>query len=116
MFPARSTARLGMKRWITLAASGSHVVACTTTGIATATFTWYHRGAANPVVFARRTVWVAHRDCAPSTRLYCSCIIPGNARASRLLPPCDGTAAGATLGNADPVPTTSGPVNVDCSG
>ena len=58
--PARLTARLGMKRCSTLAPSGSQVVACgrLAATVPPVTSTWYQRGAAKPVVLARRTVCV----------------------------------------------------------
>src|SRR3954465_3098479 len=115
MSPLRFTARLGMKRCITFAASGSHVVAC---GIAAATtppvtFTWYQRGAAKPVVFARRTVCVAHSDSAPPMFVYWFCIIARICSTSGLLPPSEGALATLALGQLVAAVGTSGPVKVD---
>src|SRR3954466_14054258 len=76
MSPARSTARLGMKRKTGLAASGSYDLPCTTFAatVPPETFAWYHRMVALLVVappqFAgvnspRFTVCETHSDSAP---------------------------------------------------
>src|SRR3954471_23099115 len=117
MSPLRLTARLGMNRCIPSTASGSQVAAC---GIAAATvppvtFTWYHRGAAEPLS-ARLTVCVAHSDSTPPTFEYWFCIIARICSTSRLLPPCDGAFATPWLGQLVAAMGTSGPVKVEAAG
>src|SRR5438874_13834061 len=85
MLPARSTARLGMKRLVTFAPSGSHVVVCTV-GEATVppvTLTWYQRGAATPKVFDLRTVCGNHNDSMPPKFVYWFCTMARICRTSR---------------------------------
>src|SRR5258708_32646841 len=67
MLPARSRARLGMKRLTTLARSGSQVVPCRRLGATgpPVTFAWYQRGAASPGGLARRTGWGIRSDSWP---------------------------------------------------
>src|SRR5262245_55046418 len=105
-----------MNRWITFAPSGSQVVACGRLGatVPPVTFTWYHRGAAKPVAFARRTVCVTHNDSAPLMLLYWFCIIARIASVSRLFPPSDGTVAMFAFGQLVAASGVSGPVSVDC--
>src|SRR5215831_1309982 len=116
MLPARSTARLGMKRWMTLAPSGSHVAACgsATATVPPVTFAWYQRGAANPVVFARRTVWGTHSDSTPPMLVYWFCTMARIWRTSiRFGVPGCGAFATAALGQLVDAVGVSGPVNVD---
>src|SRR5215510_311367 len=104
-----------MKRYMTLAPSGSHVAACGRLP-ATAppvTFTWYQRGAAKPVVFARRTVCVVHSDSTPARFVYWFCTIARICSTSRLLPPSDGAFGTDAFGQLDDASGTSGPVKVD---
>src|SRR3982751_1468372 len=116
MFPARSTARLGTKRKMTFAASGSHVVAWTVSGVGPATLIWYQRGAVNPVTLARRTVCVAHNDWAPPMFVYWFCIIARTCSTSRPLPPSDGAFGTPALGQPVGVIVICGPVNDECVG
>src|SRR6266436_9066954 len=116
MLPARSSARLGIKRLSTFAPSGSHVVAC---GIEPATvppvtLTWYQRGAANPVVFARRTVCGSHNDSVPPKFVYWFCTIARICRTSSsvAVPGCAALAT-AALGQLVAAIGMSGPVKVD---
>src|SRR5436305_10116682 len=115
MSPARSTARLGMKRLMTLAPSGAQVVACgrLAATVPPVTFTWYQRGAAKPVVFCRRTVWVAHSDSTPPRLVYWFCIIARIWRTSRELPPREGAFATAAFGQLVAARGVSGPVKVE---
>src|SRR5260370_823331 len=57
MLPARSSAMLGIKRFVTFAPSGSHVVACGSEAamVPPVTLTWYQRGAACPDGLCRRS-------------------------------------------------------------
>src|SRR5438309_1313744 len=115
MLPARSTARLGMKRLITFAPSGSQVVPCVVLAATVPLLTpiWYQRGAARPVVLARRTVWEAHSDSVPPMLVYWFCIMARICRTSSALPPSDaafGTFAFGQLLKA--FRTISGPVKV----
>src|SRR5262245_27297210 len=66
-----------MKRWITLAPSGSQVAACGRfdATVPPLTFTWYQRGAAKPVVFCRRTVCGTQSDSLPAKSVYWLCIM-----------------------------------------
>src|SRR5437763_9719146 len=113
--PARSTARLGMKRYSTFAPSGSHVAACGkfAATVPPVTSTWYQRGAANPVVSALRTVCVVHSDSVPPMLLYWFCIIARIGSTSRLLPPDDGALPSCALGQLVAAAGVSGPVNVE---
>src|SRR5581483_4144269 len=116
MSPARSTARLGMKRYITLAPSGSHVVACEMLGftVPPLTSTCYQRGAAKPDVLPLRTVCVAHSDSTPPMFVYWFCIIARICSTSSALPPSDGAFGTAAFGQLVAADGTSGPVKVDC--
>src|ERR1044071_3114005 len=100
---------------MTLAPSGSHVAACGMAGatVPPVTFSWYQRGAANPVVLARRTVWVAHRDSTPPMLEYWLCIIARIWSTSRALPPSEGALATFALGQLVAAIGISGPVNVE---
>src|SRR6266850_360072 len=116
MLPPRSNARLGMKRWITFAASGSQVAACGRLGttVPPVVFTWYQRGAANPVVFARRTVCGTHNDSVPPKLVYWFCTIARIASTSRSVAVPDwGALAGVAFGQLVAATGTSGPVKVD---
>src|SRR5262245_35641511 len=108
-------ATLGMNRWITLAPSGSQVAAWKMLGatVPPVTFTWYQRGAAKPVVLARRTVCVAQSDSTPPRFEYWFCIMARIWRTSRLLPPCEDAAGTAALGQLVAAMGMSGPVNVE---
>src|SRR5437660_8243079 len=116
MLPARSTPRLGMKRFTMFAASGSHVVVCTV-GEATVppvTLTWYQRGAATPKVFALRTVCGNHNDSVPPKFVYWFCTMARIWRVSSSIVVL-GCPAFWTLafGQLEPVAGISGPVKVD---
>src|SRR4051795_8342562 len=115
MLPARSTARLGMKRENVLAPSGSQVAACgrLAATVPPVTSTWYQRGAANPVVFALRTVCVVQSDSTPPRLVYWFCIMARIWRTSRLLPPSDGALGTFALGQLVAARGASGPVNVE---
>src|SRR5262245_40401123 len=87
MSPARSTARLGMKRKNVFAASGSKVAPWTVLAATVPLFTlsWYQRTLALPpvtalqvVLFAltfRCTVWETQSDSAPPRFVYWACAI-----------------------------------------
>src|SRR5258707_1021542 len=123
MLPARSRARLGMKRFVMLAPSGSHVAAC---GIAPATvppvtFTWYQRGAAGPLGWlgtlptpGRRTVCGTHNDSVPPKFVYWFCTMARICRTSRsvAVPGCPAFWTLA-LGQLVAAIGVSGPVKVD---
>ena len=65
------------------------------------TFTWYQRGAAKPVVFARRTVCGIQSDSAPPKFVYWFCIIARICNeSSRFAVPDCGTLATAAFGQA----------------
>src|SRR5512133_1364179 len=115
MSPALFRARLGTKRYIRLAPSGSHVAACGRLEftVPPVTFTWYHREAAKPLVSCRRTVWVAHKDSAPLRFVYCTCIIARICSTSRLFPPCDGAFGTLAFGHDVAATGVSGPVKVE---
>src|SRR3954471_7985634 len=115
MSPARSSARLGMKREMTFAPSGSQVAAC---GMLAATVppetsTWYQRGAARPDVSARRTVWAVHSDSTPERFVYWFCIIARIWRTSRALPPWESALGTAAFGQLVAARGVSGPVKVE---
>src|SRR2546421_4925639 len=113
--PARSSARLGMKRWLVLVPSGSHVVACgmLPATVPPVTFTWYQRGAAKPVVFARRTVCGSHSDSVPPKFVYWFCTIARICKTSRrvAVPGC-GALATLAAGQLVAAIGVSGPGNV----
>src|SRR5437764_2075890 len=115
MSPARSTARLGMKREMTFAPSGSQVAACgrLAATVPPVTFTWYQRGAAKPDVSPLRTVWVAHSDSAPPMFEYWFCIIARIWRTSRALPPMEAAFGTAAFGQLVAARGVSGPVKVE---
>src|SRR5262245_12500648 len=116
MLPWRSSARLGMKRCITLAPSGSQVAAwgMFAATVPPVTFTWYQRGAAKPVVFARRTVCGTHSDSLPPRFVYWFCIMARIWSTSmRLVVPDCGALATAAFGHEVAARGVSGPVNVD---
>src|SRR5436309_8390038 len=105
-----------MKRLTTLAPSGSQVAACTRLGatVPPVTSTWYQRGAAKPVVFARRTVCVSHSDSTPPILLYWFCTIARIcSTSSKFAVP--GCAAFATVAFGQDVAArgVSGPVKVE---
>src|SRR5947208_12211752 len=120
--PVRSSARLGMKRFVLFAPSGSHVAAC---GILAATvppvtFTWYQRGAATPlgwpvpVTPSLRTVCGNHNDSVPPKFVYWFCTMARICRASRsvAVPGCPEFWTLA-LGQLVAAMGVSGPVNVE---
>src|SRR5258708_2952277 len=105
MLPARSTATLGMKRFVMLAASGSHVVVCTV-GEATVppvTLIWYQRGAAVPLGWPKpltpglRTVCGNHNDSVPPKFVYWFCTMSRICRTSNsvAVPGCPAFATAA---------------------
>src|SRR3954451_8133897 len=122
MLPARSRARLGMKRFVMFAASGSHVVDCTVEAatVPPLTLIWYQRGAATPfgwpvpVTPGLRTVCGNHNDSVPPKFVYWFCTMARICRASRsvAVPGCP-TFWTAALGQAVGLMGVSGPVNVD---
>src|ERR1044072_5365866 len=105
-----------MKRWSTLAASGSQVAACgrLAATVPPVTFTWYQRGAAKPVVLARRTVCGTHSDSPPLMLVYWFCIMARNCSVSSVVavPGC-GALATLALGQLVAASGASGPVKVD---
>src|SRR4051812_8494666 len=115
MLPARSTARLGMKRCMTSVPSGSQVVPWGRLGATTppVTLTWYQRAAPAPVALARRTVCVFQSDSTPPKLVYWLCIIARMARTSSAFPPRDGALAGAVDGHEVVASGVSGPVKVE---
>src|SRR4051812_40001056 len=115
MLPARSTARLGMNRCMTFAASGSNVDACGRLAptVPPVTSTWYQRDAAKPDVFCRRTVCVTHSDSTPPRLVYWFCAIALIWRESTAVPPNAGTLATAAFGQLVLASGVSGPVNAD---
>src|SRR5215471_7328866 len=116
MLPARSTARLGIKRWMTLALSGSQVVACVNepATVPPVTFAWYQRGAANPEVFCRRTVCGTHSDSVPPILVYWFCTMARICSTSiRFVVSGCGALATLALGQLVAASGTSGPVNVE---
>ncbi len=115
MSPARSIARLGTKRYMTLAPSGSQVAACgrLAATVPPVTPTWYQREAAKPLVFWRRTVCVTHNDSTPARFVYWFCIIARICRTSRLLPPWEGALATDAFGQLVAARGVSGPVKVE---
>jgi hypothetical protein len=76
------------------------------------TFTWYQRGAANPVAL-RRTVCVAHSDSTPAMLLYWFCIMARICSTSSALPPCDGAFPTDAFGQLVAAIGTSGPVKLE---
>src|SRR3954453_19050661 len=113
--PARLRATLGIQRWTTFAASGSHVAACGITGLTVppVTFTWYQRGAANPEVFPRRTVCDAHSDSVPPKFVYWFCTMARfESESSSVAVPGCGTPA-AKVGQLEAEIGMSGPGKVD---
>src|SRR4051794_23912485 len=116
MLPVRSRARLGMKRFVMFAASGSHVVLCTVEAatVPPVTLIWYQRGAATPEVFALRTVCGNHNDSVPPKFVYWFCTMARICRTSRsvAVPGCPAFPT-AALGQAVGLIGVSGPVNVD---
>src|SRR6266478_3775333 len=89
MSPARSTARLAMKRFVV-------------SGLCIADW-----AAELPC-----TVWLFHSDSTPPRFVYWFCIISRGATVSRLLPPCDGTVDGG-LAQLVGATVIKGPVNVE---
>src|SRR5690242_11507211 len=100
---------------MTFALSGSHVAAWGRLGftVPPVTFTWYQRGAAKPLVFARRTVCVVHSDSTPPTFEYWFCTIARICRTSTVLPPNDGAFGTVALGQLVAASGVSGPVKVE---
>src|SRR4029453_12163064 len=105
-----------MKRCITLAPSGSQVAACVmfAATVPPLTPTWYQRGAAKPVVFARRTVWGTQSDSVPEQFVNWFCIMARIWSTSRrvAVPDC-GALATAAFGHEVAARGVSGPVNVE---
>ena len=75
--------------------------------------TWYQRGAAKPVVLARRTVCAVHSDSTPPILLYWFCIMARICSTSSALPPSEGALATFAFGHEVLASGTSGPVNVE---
>src|SRR5260221_9737413 len=100
---------------MTFAPSGSQVAACGMPRftVPPVTYTWYQRGAAKPLVFALRTVWVVHSDSTAPMLVYWFCIIARIWTTSRLLPPSEGAFGTFAFGQLVAAMGISGPVNVE---
>src|SRR5215211_2898196 len=112
MSPFRSTARLGMNRWVE---SAPHVacwrgveIAPPVTGIS------YQRMRPTFCVPPLPTVCVSHSDSRPPRFVYWFCIISRYDRVSSAFPSASGTVDGPTL-NVE-TPTFVGPVKVELAG
>src|SRR5829696_5409241 len=112
MFPALSTARLGMKR---LLLSGFHVDACRAEPIVPAvTGIWYQR-TADCVDVLPRTVCAFQSDSTPSMFAYWFCIIVRGPSVSSEFPFFSTTVDGG-LDQLEPAEESVGPVSVDAAG
>ena len=104
-----------MNRYMTFALSGSQVVPWTVLAatVPPVTLSWYQRGAAKPVAFARRTVCEIQSDSAPPIFMYWACTIARIWSTSRALPASEGALGTAAFGQLVALSGVSGPVKVD---
>src|SRR5215213_10672855 len=113
MFPALSTARLGMKRFFE---SGAQVDCCrgVVETVPPVTGSSYQRTCATFGAPPFPTVCVSHSDSRPPRFVYWFCIMSRYESVSRLLPVFSGTVDGPTLNVPDDA--FVGPVNVEFAG